>query len=121
MPKYLIILTLLIQSTHAYSINKESIKVAGDTLANYHVCEILSTQFDDSVMAYYYHEMKEMSRIDNGKTFSLSELSKIEDEYANASYILNKINPSSLFHLCLSRFDTVSRQHYKTRLNRTLN
>lgn len=121
MNKYLIVLILLFQSNYAYAGSKENIKTAGDTLANYQVCETLSTQFNDPVMAYYYHDMKEMSRIDNEKSFNVSDVSEIEDEYANAFSILNKLNQSSLFQLCLSRFDAVSRQHYKTRLNSSVN
>jgi hypothetical protein len=116
MNKCLIILILLFQCNQAYSDSKASLKIAGDTLANYQACETLSTQFNDPVLAYYYHDMKEMSRLDNKMVFSLNEHVQIEDEYTNALSTLNKLNQSSLFHLCLSRFDAVSRQHYKKKL-----
>jgi hydroxyethylthiazole kinase-like sugar kinase family protein len=95
--------------------------MAGNALANYQVCETLSTHFNDPVMAYYYQDMKELSRVDNKRAFTLNDIDKIEEEYMSAFSILNKLNKPSLFQLCLSRFDTVSRQHYKTRLNRTDN
>lgn len=121
MHKYLLVIILLFQPLSVYANSTESIKMAGHTLSNYQACETLSQLFYDPVMAYYYHDMQHISRIENEKMFSLIEVKTIEDEYISALSILNKLNQTSLYELCLSRFDAVSRQHYKTQFNKTIN
>lgn len=101
---------------NAEEVTKSALKEKANSLANYSVCESLGNKNDDPVMAFYYAGMLQDGLIENEK-YTLNEQEYIRSERQNAVMILNKINSASMNQLCQSRFDPVSRQHYKSKWN----
>ena len=87
-------------------------KKIGYALANYEVCELVATQSNDPVMAYYYAEMLLDGEV-NSKAYTDRQQQTIKQERAKAVQVLNKMNRASMNQLCASRFDAVSRQFYQ--------
>ncbi|MDN2663905.1 hypothetical protein [Psychromonas sp. 14N.309.X.WAT.B.A12] len=98
--------------------NQETLKSIGDALANYEKCQGLAESEGDSVMAYYYQDIKQTTLAEN-TAYSEAELAYINSEYEKGTLLLSYINSAGLYQLCLNRFDSVSRQYYKAKLNST--
>jgi len=96
--------------------NQEALKAIGDTLANYDKCLELAESEGDSVMAYYYQDIKQTTLTENS-AYNDVERAYINSEYEKGTLLLSKINSAGLYQLCLHRFDSVSRQYYEAKLN----
>lgn len=118
MNKCFIAIVLIFQSFFLYAsvLAEPHLKEKAYALANYSVCETLANRNDDSVMRFYYAEMLRDGMIESER-YKIDEREYIKDERQKAVITLNKINSASMNQLCQNRFDPVSRQHYKKKLN----
>ena len=125
MLRYLIVITLSCLCVFTYAEtpdvvkNNTELKALGNTLANYDKCKSLATQSGDKVMAYYYDEMHRLAMTEAKLESEVDKQAHIiKGEYDKASSILNRINSTGLYQLCLNRFDSVSRQYYTSKLEK---
>lgn len=95
--------------------DQDVLKTIGDSLANYDKCQRLAENQGDSVMAYYYQDIKQTTLTEN-TTYNESERAYIDSEYKKGILLLSQINSAGLYQLCLNRFDAVSRQYYEAKL-----
>ena len=107
-----ILCCLLHHSVFADQSAVNQFKKIGYALANYEMCELVATQSNDPVMAYYYAEMLLDGEV-SSKAYILHQQQTIKQERAKAVQVLNKMSRASMNQLCASRFDAVSRQFYQ--------
>lgn len=109
--KILILTVFLLVSLalDAKPLSEQDLKITGRALANYQLCADVAKNRKDSAMFNYYSDMYNDS-LRAGKLFYIGQVYIIFSEQKKTAIKLAQIDKDNLRLLCISRFDTLSRQ-----------